>query len=174
MTIIWRRCGPVRVADIVNPAVRSRMMAGISGKDTRPELLVRKLLFARGFRYQLHKKGLPGKPDLVFPRYRAVVFIHGCFWHGHGCRLFKWPQSHKMFWRKKITGNRAVDERNYKALRDNGWRVLTVWECAVKGKARLSHELLVDMIENWLCSCNKTKEIPARKRGVWQKTSSGK
>lgn len=150
------------MVDVVTPAVRSRMMAGIKGKNTKPELLIRKLLFFRGFRYRLHVKELHGKPDLVFPRYHAAVFIHGCFWHGHDCHLFKWPKSREEFWRKKITGNKAADMRNYKILYENGWRILTVWECAVKGKSRLDSVFLSDKIEKWLLSCDKLKEITGK------------
>ena len=93
------------MADVVDRKTRSRMMSGIRGKNTRPELLIRKGLHARGFRFRLHDKRLPGKPDLVLPKYSAVIFVHGCFWHGHDCHLFKWPQSRREFWRKKITRN---------------------------------------------------------------------
>lgn len=158
-----RRNGPARVADIVTQAVRSRMMSGIGGKDTKPELLIRKLLFAKGFRYRLHAKDLPGKPDLVFPCYQAVIFIHGCFWHGHDCHLFKWPKSREEFWKQKITGNRSVDTRSYKMLNEKGWRILTVWECSIKGKTRLNPVILANRIEKWLLSCNKWKEITGRK-----------
>jgi len=152
------------VVDIVSPSVRSRMMAGIRDKNTRPELLIRKLLFVKGFRYRLHAKALPGKPDLVFPRLRAVIFIHGCFWHGHNCHLFKWPKSRKAFWKTKIIGNRVVDERSYKALQNNDWRILTIWECAIKGKERLDPAILANRIEKWLLSCNKFREIKGRTR----------
>jgi len=140
------------------------MMAGIRDKNTRPELLIRKLLFVKGFRYRLHAKALPGKPDLVFPRLRAVIFIHGCFWHGHNCHLFKWPKSRKAFWKTKIIGNRVVDERSYKALQNNDWRILTIWECAIKGKERLDPAILANRIEKWLLSCNKFREIKGRTR----------
>lgn len=139
-------------------------MAGIRDKNTRPELLIRKLLFVKGFRYRLHAKALPGKPDLVFPRLRAVIFIHGCFWHGHNCHLFKWPKSRKAFWKTKIIGNRVVDERSYKALQNNDWRILTIWECAIKGKERLDPAILANRIEKWLLSCNKFREIKGRTR----------
>jgi DNA mismatch endonuclease (patch repair protein) len=151
------------VADVVTPAVRSRMMAGIKGKNTKPELLIRKLLFAKGLRFRIHAKNLPGKPDLVFPRHKAVMFTHGCFWHKHDCHLFKWPKSREEFWRKKIIGNCVVDKRNYQALRKEGWRVLTIWECAVKGKERLDPIKLTDRIEKWLLSGNKMMEIIGKK-----------
>ena len=136
--------------DTVDKETRSRMMAGIRGKNTKPELLIRKALFRKGFRYKLHDKSLPGKPDLVFPKYNAVIFIHGCFWHGHDCHLFKWPSTRREFWKTKITRNQEVDARNYKALKKEGWRVLTIWECSIKGKNQIGVENVVDQAENWL------------------------
>lgn len=120
--------------DIVSPEKRSRMMAGIRGKNTGPEMIVRKELFRRGFRYRLHAKQLPGKPDLVFPKYRTVIQVNGCFWHGHDCSLFKWPKSNREFWKKKIGSNIERDRRNLGNLEKEGWRVITVWECALKNK----------------------------------------
>ena len=147
------------MADVVDSKTRSRMMSGIRGKDTKPELLVRKALFARGFRYRIHDKRLPGKPDLVLPKYRAVIFVHGCFWHGHNCHLFKWPSSNVDFWKTKITRNREVDERNTRALREQGWRILTIWECALKGRTRLPVDDVVTNAHNWLCSAKGQEEI---------------
>lgn len=138
------------MADVVDRQTRSRMMSGISGKDTRPEILIRKALFARGLRYRLHVKGLPGKPDLVFPRYSAVIFVNGCFWHGHGCHLFKWPATRKTFWRQKIGATIERDTRAREALKRQGWRCMTVWECALKGRHRLPVEPLVDALEAWV------------------------
>lgn len=112
---------------------RSRMMAGIRGKDTSPELSLRSALFAAGFRYRLHVRGMPGSPDLVFPRYRAALFVHGCFWHRHeGCRYTTTPKSNSEFWRLKFEGNVARDVRNVALLGKAGWRVGIVWECALK------------------------------------------
>jgi DNA mismatch endonuclease (patch repair protein) len=113
---------------------RSRMMSSIRGKNTRPERILRSLLFARGFRYRLHVRGLPGSPDLVFPKRRAVVFVHGCFWHGHGCRYFKVPKTRTDFWLDKIMANARRDRQNEDALRKAGWRVFTVWECDIRDK----------------------------------------
>ncbi|MFN3590955.1 MAG: very short patch repair endonuclease [Thermaurantiacus sp.] len=107
-------------------------MAGIRGSDTRPELTLRRALHARGLRYRLHDRRLPGTPDLVLPRWRAVIFVHGCFWHGHGCRLFKWPATRSEWWREKIKANIARDIRNTAALGAAGWRVFTVWECELR------------------------------------------
>lgn len=108
-------------------------MAGIRGKDTRPEMILRRGLHARGFRFRLHDRRLPGSPDLVFPGRRAVIFVHGCFWHGHGCHLFRLPATRQEFWRAKIEGNAARDALAEGALAADGWRVLSIWECALKG-----------------------------------------
>jgi len=140
------------MADIVTPEVRSRMMAGIRGKNTRPELLLRRGLHAAGFRFRLHDRTLPGKPDIVFPRYQAVLFAHGCFWHGHDCHLFKWPSSRPDFWRAKIHRNREVDALALVALQEAGWRQGIVWECALKGKTRLPIDTVLAKCASWLRS----------------------
>ncbi|XDF35150.1 very short patch repair endonuclease [Paracidovorax avenae] len=112
---------------------RSRMMSSIRGKNTRPELALRSALFAAGFRYRLHQRGLPGSPDLVFPKYRVALFVHGCFWHRHeGCRFTTSPKTNSDFWRLKFEGNVRRDARNVALLGEQGWRVAIVWECALK------------------------------------------
>jgi len=138
------------MTDIVDKKTRSRMMSGIQGKNTKPEVMVRKALFADGFRYRLHDKQLPGKPDLVFPKYRAVILINGCFWHLHGCHLFKWPSSRPEFWKHKLESNRERDLRNMEQLRQQGWRVLVIWQCALKGKQRLPFEQVIQLTSDWL------------------------
>jgi len=138
------------MADVVSPEVRSRVRAGTRGKNTRPELLVRRSLHRLGYRYRLHNSKLPGKPDLVFPRYRAVIFVNGCFWHGHDCHLFKWPTSRAAWWRAKITRTRATDAASRQALARAGWRVLDVWECALQGRTRLPLEQVIGAIDAWL------------------------
>jgi DNA mismatch endonuclease (patch repair protein) len=127
------------------------MMSGIRGKDTKPELVIRKALHARGFRYRLHCD-LPGKPDICLPKHRAAIFVHGCFWHGHDCHLFKWPKTRPEFWAAKIGRNREVDIEAERKLLDFGWRVATVWECALKGRERLSLEELTTRCADWLMS----------------------
>jgi DNA mismatch endonuclease (patch repair protein) len=118
--------------DIVTPETRSRMMSGIRGRDTKPELAVRRYLHARGLRYRLHVRDLPGRPDIVLPRHRTAVFVHGCFWHRHeGCRFAYTPKSRREFWLTKLEGNAARDTRDQQRLRDLGWRVEVVWECEV-------------------------------------------
>lgn len=117
------------MADIVDKATRSRMMSGIRGKDTRPEMMVRRALHRAGFRYRLHDKRLPGKPDIVLPKYRTVIFVHGCFWHHHDCRHFKWPKTRPEFWREKIEGNVERDRKAFAELRELGWKIEVIWEC---------------------------------------------
>lgn len=121
------------MADSVAPEIRSKIMSRIRSKGCRPEMAARKGLFARGLRYRLHDKRLPGKPDMVFPRYRAVVFVHGCFWHGHeGRPCFRMPSSRLDYWQRKIEGNRARDRKAIAELRAMGWKVCVVWECELK------------------------------------------
>lgn len=127
------------------------MMSGIRGKNTRPELLIRKALHARGFRYRLHCD-LPGKPDICLPKHRAVIFVHGCFWHGHGCHLFKWPSTRPEFWKAKIDRNCEVDRATEERLTAAGWRVATIWECALKGRSRLALDEVVQSCADWLVS----------------------
>lgn len=126
------------------------MMSGIRGKDTGPERLVRSLLHRRGFRFRLHANELPGRPDIVFPRFRAVVQVHGCFWHGHNCPLFRLPSTRPEFWKAKITRNRENDERSEQSLADLGWRVAIVWECALRGKSKMPPKALADALTEWL------------------------
>ena len=118
--------------DVVDRKTRSQMMSNIRGKDTKPEMMVRRFLHANGLRYRLHARGLPGRPDLVFRRYRAVVFVHGCYWHRHeGCRFASEPKSNIDFWRSKFEGNVKRDQRNQSALQKEGWRVFVIWECEI-------------------------------------------
>ncbi len=138
------------VADITTPENRSRMMSGIRGKNTRPEMLVRRALFERGFRYRLHDRRLPGTPDLVLSRHRAVVFVHGCFWHGHDCVYFRWPATRPEFWRSKIMRNREVDRAAREALLASGWRVLTVWECSLRGRSDEQRQAVYDAAADWI------------------------
>lgn len=125
-------------------------MRAVRNKDTRPELLVRKSLFVRGFRYRLNVRDLPGKPDLVFPRYHAVILIHGCFWHGHGCPLFKLPGTRTAFWQQKIDSNKLRDIIVQDKLHAAGWRVAIVWECALKGRHKTALSLITDQLASWL------------------------
>lgn len=119
------------MADPLSPLERSIRMSLIRSKDTKPELAVRKAVWAAGFRYRLHGKGLPGKPDLVFPALRTVVFVHGCYWHGHSCQKGRIPKQNSAFWRDKFAANKARDQKNARSLRRAGWSVVTVWECSL-------------------------------------------
>lgn len=145
--------------DIVDAATRSRMMAGIRGKDTKPELIVRRGLHAAGFRFRLHDRRLPGKPDMVLPRWRAAVFVHGCFWHGHGCPLFRWPGTRQDFWREKIGRNQERDAEVEAALDRAGWRVLKIWECSMKGPGRIGADAVMPIAADWLRSDQQHGEI---------------
>ncbi len=124
---------PPNMTDVHDPKTRSYNMSRIKGKDTKPEMVVRKFLFANGFRYRLHDKKLPGKPDIVLPKYKTVIFVHGCFWHGHeGCRYFKMPQTNTAFWMQKIERNKEVDLKSHNELINNDYTVLVIWECQLK------------------------------------------
>ena len=147
------------MADVVSPSKRSEMMSGIRGKNTKPELLIRCGLFSRGFRFRLHASKLPGKPDIVLPKYRAIIMVNGCFWHGHGCPLFKWPSSRLDFWREKIEDNRKHDAESLGALKMQGWKTLVVWECATKGRGKWPVEKLLEAIEKWVVEGNESLEI---------------
>lgn len=138
------------------------MMSGIRGTNTRPELVLRRGLHKRGFRFRLHARKLPGKPDLVFPKCNAVIFVNGCFWHGHDCHLFKWPQTREDFWKKKISGNVMRDAANLAALREQGWRIGQIWECALKGKTRRSTDEVLDRCTVWLTGNKPELEIQGK------------
>jgi DNA mismatch endonuclease (patch repair protein) len=139
------------MTDIVDASTRSRMMSGIRGKNTKPELQIRRLLHRYGFRFRLHVVNLPGKPDIVLSRYRAAIFVHGCFWHGHDCPLFKYPSTRPDFWREKIGRNRANDDKFKVALLAEKWRVGIVWECAIKGAGK-NIEVVGEKLADWLRS----------------------
>jgi DNA mismatch endonuclease (patch repair protein) len=150
------------MTDIVDKATRSRMMSGIRGKDTKPEKAIRSALHSAGFRYRIHVSSLPGKPDIVFPKYKAVVFVHGCFWHRHlGCQWSTTPAANASFWRKKFAENVARDARNIEKLKMMGWRVATVWECALRLQPPSE---VVDAIRLWLLSNRRSLTLPKHSR----------
>ena len=147
------------MSDIVEPAVRSRMMSRIRSKDTAPEMAIRKRLHAAGFRYRLHRRDLPGTPDVVLPGRRAVIFVHGCFWHGHECSMFRWPSTRVEFWTGKICGNRDRDADVRSRLLSAGWRRLVIWECALRGRDRLDFDGLIERVISWIESDHSECEL---------------
>lgn len=146
--------------DVVTPAKRSAMMSNIRSTDTKPELLVRRLLHKLGYRYRLHRKDLPGRPDIVLPRYKAIILIHGCFWHGHECKIASKPKTNTAYWLPKIETNRMRDRRNVAALEALGWRVLTLWECNIRNMVGIK-----EMLEEFLLRvpCEEELSVP----GCW-------
>jgi DNA mismatch endonuclease, patch repair protein len=138
------------MADVLTREQRHLNMSRIRAKDTKPEMLLRRGLHACGFRYRLHCRELAGCPDLVFPRYKAAIFIHGCFWHGHECHLFTVPKTRTGFWLNKISRNAERDRETVASLRYEGWRVLTIWECALRGAGRLNFEKVLRKAERFL------------------------
>lgn len=150
------------MVDVVDAVTRSRMMAGIRGKDTKPEIAVRKALHAQGLRFRLHAKDIPGRPDLVLPKYRAAIFVHGCFWHGHDCELFRLPASRPEFWAQKIESNKQRDEKVGAMLVGAGWRELTIWECAFRGKQKIGFDEVIHRAIEWIKSGSGKAEIRGR------------
>ena len=151
------------MADIVSSEKRSAMMSGIRGKNTKPEIIVRRLLHRLGYRFRLHRKDLLGRPDIVLPKWRTVIFVNGCYWHGHeDCHLFRAPKTRTEFWTNKIEGNQARDRRNYAALEAAGWKVLVIWECSVSKKLRLNDEQLEEEIATALITSHFFVEIRAK------------
>jgi DNA mismatch endonuclease, patch repair protein len=146
------------MTDVVSAQKRSEMMSGIRGKDTAPELLVRRALFGMGYRYRLHRKDLPGRPDIVLPGRRIAVFVHGCFWHAHhDCRFAKTPSTRTEFWTEKLRQNRARDARDLALLQNAGWRTLVVWECALRKRSR--SEPIDSELKAWIEGIEPAGEI---------------
>ena len=125
-------------------------MSRIQRRDTKPEMVVRRGLHAQGLRFRLHRQDLPGRPDLTLTKYRVVIFVHGCFWHGHNCPMFTWPQTRKKFWREKIRKTQERDQSALNSLKESEWRVLTIWECALKGPNKYSLEDVLRHCENFV------------------------
>ena len=148
--------------DVHTPEQRSYNMSRIRGRDTRPEMLIRRGLHARGFRFQLHRRDLPGRPDLVFPGRMAAFHIHGCFWHGHTCPMFRLPATRTEFWRSKIDANQFRDLRAAEALAALGWRQLFIWECALRGPARLELPEVLQACEGFLRGAVPMLEIAGK------------
>ena len=138
------------MTDVLTPEQRKLNMSRIRARNTKPEIRLRKILHAAGFRYRLHQKTLPGKPDLVFSKHRVCIFVHGCFWHGHTCPMFKLPSTRRDFWLDKISGNQKRDVLAAASLLERGWRVLTVWECALRGPGRLDEQSILRYCANFM------------------------
>lgn len=145
--------------DVVAPKVRSRMMANIRSKNTSQEIRIRKALHALGFRFHLHRKDLPGTPDITLPRYRAAVFVHGCFWHGHDCPLFKFPSTNADKWKRKILTNQRRDVAAVSRLLESDWRVCTIWECALRGRTSYTLRNIIDLTAKWIQGGQQTFEL---------------
>ncbi|QRM56400.1 DNA mismatch endonuclease Vsr [Sinorhizobium sp. BG8] len=150
--------------DVHSPSVRSFNMSRIRSVDTAPEMLIRRGLHARGRRFRLHTPNVPGRPDLLFPKHQAAFFVHGCFWHGHTCPLFRVPASRTEFWIRKIGANRLRDQRNSQELVAQGWRVLVIWECSTRGRAKRPVGEVLDLCESFLDGDTKRMEIT----GEWE------
>lgn len=147
------------MADIVDAATRSRMMSGIRGKNTKPEIAIRTAIHRLGFRYRLHSPDVPGKPDMVFPASRAVIFVNGCFWHGHDCKYFRLPSTRPGFWAMKIAANKARDLLVRAKLEKADWRHLTIWECAIRGQPKEATGKVAKQAARWLGSRLRRGEI---------------
>ena len=145
--------------DTVDRATRSRIMARVAQKDTGPEIVLRSALHKSGLRYRLHDKGLPGRPDLVFRRFRAVIFVNGCFWHAHGCAKSSIPRTRRAYWLGKFATNKARDRRNVASLQNQDWRVLVIWECALVGKYAKPCAEIVSQCHDWLTGKVAVEEI---------------
>lgn len=147
--------------DIVSPQKRSEMMSGIRGQNTKPEMQVRSLLFKAGYRFRLHRKDLPGTPDIVMPGRKVAIFVHGCFWHRHrDCSLARLPKSNAEFWKTKLSGNERRDQIKYTQLANLGWRVLVIWECIIRRQRNIDG--LVPAITRWIDSGASFAELPTR------------
>jgi DNA mismatch endonuclease, patch repair protein len=147
------------MADRLTPEQRRLNMSRVRARDTRPELVVRSMLHRAGFRYRLHRSDLPGRPDVALPRHRVAVFVHGCFWHGHDCSLFRMPTTRTEFWTAKIEGNRRRDAAALAALADAGWRSLWLWECALRGRGRLAPDDLTGRMAGFIAGDGQFAEV---------------
>jgi DNA mismatch endonuclease, patch repair protein len=145
------------MVDVHNREQRSANMRAVRHKDTNPEIQIRRLLFAQGFRFRLHVKSLPGSPDIVLPKHHVAIFVHGCFWHGHDCHLFRVPATRSEFWMNKIQANRDRDYRDEARLLCAGWRVLTIWECALKGKRKRPTPEIIEQVSAWILAADRKK-----------------
>lgn len=138
------------MVDKVDSQTRSKMMSRVRNKNTNIEVKVRKALFAKGFRYKINDKNLPGSPDIVLPKYKAAIFVNGCFWHGHDCSKGQLPKSNIEYWKTKIIKNKKRDVENIEKLLALGWKVATIWECALKGRNSIPLNVLISQLEHWI------------------------
>lgn len=151
------------MVDVVDKATRSRMMAGIRSKNTQPELLIRSLLHREGFRFRVHSTSVPGHPDIVLPKYRAAIHVHGCFWHGHDCILYRTPGTRTKFWQEKIRRNRLRDRKVMVDTLALSWRHLTIWECAFRGPRQIGLDKTMRRLISWINSQRACEKIEARR-----------
>lgn len=147
------------MTDIIGRDERSRLMGRIRGKNTKPEMSMRRGLHRLGFRFRLHDRRLAGTPDIVLRKWNAAIFVNGCFWHGHDCHLYRLPKTRSDFWLEKIGRNRERDRITLDALLNNGWRVLLVWECALKGRQKLEEDRVLTAMSHWILSSDRFDEI---------------
>ena len=147
------------MTDVHSKKIRSKNMAAIKGKNTKPEIKIAEALNKRKIKFKTHAKELPGNPDFVLKDFGAVIFINGCFWHEHHCHLFHWPSTRKKFWKEKIHKNLLRDRKNERLLKQEGWWVLKIWECALKGKKKIDFNILMDRVENWIRYGKRSKSI---------------
>ena len=146
------------MTDVHTKIIRSKNMAAIKGKNTKPEIKIADALRKRKIKFKTHLKDLPGNPDFVLKDFGAVIFVQGCFWHEHHCHMFKWPLSRTEFWKEKIHKNFLRDKRNERLLKQEGWWILKIWECTLNGKKKMDFDVLMDKVENWVRyeKCNKS------------------
>jgi DNA mismatch endonuclease (patch repair protein) len=156
--------------DTVDRQTRSKIMASVGQKDTGAELVLRRALHKIGLRYKLHDRTLPGSPDLVLPRFHAVIFVHGCYWHSHGCHRATVPKNRHEFWVAKFKANRSRDKRNVRSLLKSGWRVLIVWECVLLGNKFLPAPNVINSVCTWLNGTNHNGQIPGNPYGLRMRT----
>ena len=149
------------MADVHGKETRSRNMSAVRSKNTHPEIIVRKILHKAGFRFRIHPKHIIGKPDIVLARFKAIIFVNGCFWHGHDCHLFKVPATRPAFWLNKIYSNKRRDLANLTGLQNVGWRTCIVWECALRGKYRIAPQEFESRLANWLRSDQQFQSVGA-------------
>ena len=147
------------MTDVHSKKIRSKNMAAIKGKNTKPEINIAEALLKRRIKFKKHAKDLPGNPDFVLKDFGAVIFVHGCFWHEHHCHLFHWPSTRKKFWKAKIHKNLLRDRRNEKLLKQDGWWILKIWECTLKGNKKMDFDVLMDRVENWIRYAKYNKSI---------------